>query len=386
MYLRSAQLNFRSVTAVVLLLFTVQAYAADISEIRVWNSPEKTRIVFDLSGPVEYKAFDLKGPDRIVIDIANAKFSGKLPSGEKLGDRIRRIRTGKQEKSIRVVLDLKTKVRYKDFTLKPNEIYGNRLVVDLFPTSGKGRTKYQRASDDKFIVVIDAGHGGEDPGAVGARKTREKDVVLKIAKLLKKELDSVPGIRAELTRTGDYYVPLRRRTRIATELDADLFVSIHADAFTRRSAHGISVFALSERGATSERARVLANKENASDVVAGETLSHREPDVAEILTGLSFEGKIDRSLSLGAMTRTRLSRVGKLHGHGVEQAGFVVLKAPRIPSILIEVGFISNPKEEKSLNTRSYRAKIAKEIKTGIVQYAKKYPWGQDKWRTARGQ
>ena len=384
--MKTILLKFRWIAAIGLVLFALQSHAVNISDVRVWNSPDKTRIVFDVSEPVKYKLFALKSPDRVVIDVANAELSGGIPGRDKLGDRVKRIRTGKHENSLRFVLDLKTKVRNKHFTLKPNDIYGNRLVVDLFPASKKSKKKIQRSSNDKFVVVIDPGHGGEDPGAVGARKTLEKHVVLKISKMLKKELNSVPGIRAELTRTGDYYIPLRRRTRIATDMDADLFVSIHADAFTRRSASGISVFALSERGATSERARVLANKENASDVVAGENLSHRDHDVAEILTGLSFAGKIERSISLGAMTRTRLSRVGKLHGHGVEQAGFVVLKAPSIPSILIEVGFISNPKEEKSLNTRSYQAKIAKEIKTGIVQYAKKYPWGQDKWRTAWSQ
>lgn len=381
--MKTMRLIFGWTVTVGLLLFALESYATNISEIRVWNSPDKTRVVFDLSEPVEYEIFYLNNPGRVVVDIDSAKFSGKLPGQKKLGDRVQRIRTGKHENAIRFVIDLKTDVRSKHFTLSPNEIYGDRLVVDLFSTSTKKQTTKRRSSDDKFIVVIDAGHGGEDPGAVGYRKTLEKEVVLKIAKLLKKELNAVPGIRAELTRKGDYYIPLRRRTRIASDLEADLFVSIHADSFKRRSASGISVFALSERGATSERARVLANKENASDVVAGEKLSHHDHDVAELLTGLSFAGKIDRSLSLGAMMRTRLGRVGKLHGHGVEQAGFVVLKAPSIPSILIEVGFISNPQEEKSLNSPSYQAKIAKEIKKGIVQYAKKFPWGQDKWRRA---
>ncbi len=368
------------------LMMALDAFAVTVSDIRVWNSPERTRVVFDLSEPIEYKIFSLDKPDRIVIDVDGAKFSGELPNKSKLGERLTGVRTGKRDNAIRFVLDLKTKLRSKHFTLKPIKSYGDRLVVDLYPTSQAKQPVARRSANDKFIVVIDAGHGGEDPGAVGAKKTLEKELVLKIAKQLKKELDAVPGIRAELTRKGDYYIPLRKRTRIAADLDADLFVSIHADAFTRRSAHGISVFALSERGATSERARVLAGKENAADVVAGENLSQKEADVAELLAGLSFKGKIDRSISLGAMVRTRLSRVGRLHGHNVEQAGFVVLKAPSIPSILVEVGFISNPEEERKLKTKAYQKKIAKEIKTGIVQYAKKYPWGQDKWRTASSQ
>ena len=368
-----------------LTMFACELLAAEITDIRVWNSPEKTRIVFDLSSEVKYKVFEVNNPDRVVIDISKSKYSGKLPSTKKLGDRIIRMRTGQHKDHVRFTLDMKLKVRWKDFTLRPNDVYGDRLVVDVFPVSAK-QPVVKRRKDDKFIVVIDAGHGGEDPGAVGARKTLEKDLVLKIAKQLSKELNQVQGIRAELTRKGDYYVPLRKRTRIATDLNADLFVSIHADAFTKRSAHGISVFALSQRGATSERARLLANKENAADLIAGESLTHKDEDVAETLADLSFTGKSNRSLDLGAMVRMRLSRVGRLHGHGVEQAGFVVLKVPAIPAILVEVGFISNPGEERKLRTKAYQSKIVKEIKTGIVQYVKKYPGGQDKWRTANSQ
>ncbi len=377
---------FGWLVSVSLALAAVNAVAASVSDIRVWNSPERTRVVFDLSGPIQYKIFSLENPDRVVIDVAKAKFTSKVPTQSKLGERVLRMRTAKRGNGTRFVLDLRSKTRSEHFTLKPNDTYGDRLVVDVYPTSKTKKEVKRRTADDKLVVVIDAGHGGEDPGAVGAKRTLEKDLVLRIAKLLKKELDAVPGIRAELTRKGDYYVPLRKRTQIATNLEADLFVSIHADAFTRRSANGISVFTLSERGATSERARVLANKENAADVVAGENLAHKEPDVAEVLAGLSFDGKDERSDSLGSLVRMRLSNVGRLHGHDVERAGFVVLKAPSIPSILVEVGFISNPKEERKLKTKSYQKKIVKEIKNGIVQYAEKYPWGQDKWRTARTQ
>ena len=359
------------------------AQAADIRDIRIWDSPDKTRVVFDLDRPVNYKVFELTGPNRVVIDIEDGIFLGSIPVSDKIGQRIVRIRTGRHENSIRFVLDLKSKLTSRHFALKPVSPHGNRLVVDLHLNSDKSDVA-TRTTDDEFIVVIDAGHGGEDPGAVGARKTREKDLVLKIAKQLEKQLNAISGIRAELTRKGDYYVPLRKRTRIATDLEADLFVSIHADAFTRRSAHGISVFALSQKGATSRRARELASKENASDAVAGVSTADRDRDVDELLTELSFKGQIDRSLSLGSMVRMRLSRVGRLHGDSVEQAGFVVLKAPRIPSILVEVGFISNPEEERKLNTPAYRTKIVKEITTGIVQYVKKYPWGQDGWRAAK--
>ena len=369
-----------------LALVAMNSFAASVNDVRVWDSPERTRVVFDLSQPIKYKIFSLDNPHRVVVDIAKSNFTGQLPDASKLGERVLRIRTGARGDGTRFVLDLGSKMRSKHFTLKPIKSYGDRLVVDIYSESKPKQTIKPRSADDKLVVVIDAGHGGEDPGAVGAKKTLEKELVLKIAKYLKKELDAVPGIRAELTRKGDYYIPLRKRTKVATDLNADLFVSIHADAFTRRSAHGISVFALSTRGATSERARVLANKENAADVVAGENLSHKEPDVAEVLAGLSFDAKIDRSISLGSMVRMRLSRVGRLHGNDVERAGFVVLKAPSIPSILVEVGFISNPAEERKLRTRAYQKKIAKEIKTGIVEYAKKHPWGQEKWRSASSQ
>ena len=369
-----------------LVLVAMNSFAANVNDVRVWDSPERTRVVFDLSQPIKYKIFSLDDPHRVVVDMAKSNFTGQLPDESKLGERVLRIRTGARGDGTRFVLDLGSKMRSKHFTLKPIKSFGDRLVVDIYSESKPKQTIKPRSADDKLVVVIDAGHGGEDPGAVGAKKTLEKELVLKIAKYLKKELDAVPGIRAELTRKGDYYIPLRKRTKVATDLNADLFVSIHADAFTRRSAHGISVFALSTRGATSERARVLANKENAADVVAGENLSHKEPDVAEVLAGLSFDAKIDRSISLGSMVRMRLSRVGKLHGNDVERAGFVVLKAPSIPSILVEVGFISNPAEERKLRTKAYQKKIAKEIKTGIVEYAKKHPWGQEKWRSASSQ
>ena len=383
---RKIHFRFAQLAMAGLVLVAMNSFAANVNDVRVWDSPERTRVVFDLSQPIKYKIFSLDNPHRVVVDMAKSKFTGQLPDESKLGERVLRIRTGARGDGTRFVLDLGSKMRSKHFTLKPIKSFGDRLVVDIYSESKPKQTIKPRSADDKLVVVIDAGHGGEDPGAVGAKKTLEKELVLKIAKYLKKELDAVPGIRAELTRKGDYYIPLRKRTKVATDLNADLFVSIHADAFTRRSAHGISVFALSTRGATSERARVLANKENAADVVAGENLSHKEPDVAEVLAGLSFDAKIDRSISLGSMVRMRLSRVGKLHGNDVERAGFVVLKAPSIPSILVEVGFISNPAEERKLRTKAYQKKIAKEIKTGIVEYAKKHPWGQEKWRSASSQ
>lgn len=368
-----------------LVIPSSQLWAATVNEIRAWNSPERTRVVFDLSDSVLYNVFDLNSPSRIVIDIAPGKFSGKIPKKSKLGPLISSIRVGDREGTLRVVIDLDTKVSYKHFTLRPNEVYGDRLVVDIHPLDQPKsiERKPKAAKKTDFLVVIDAGHGGEDPGAIGARKTYEKHLVLEISKKLEKYLDAQPGIRADLTRTGDYYIPLRRRTRIAIEKNADLFISIHADAFTKRSAHGVSVFALSNKGATSERARVIANKENSADMLGGENLSDKDDTLVEVLADLALDKQIERSLDIGAKVRMRLSSIARMHGNNVEQAGFVVLKSPQIPSLLIEVGFISNPAEEKKLKTGSYQDRLVKGIGNAVVQFAKENPWSREDWRTA---
>ncbi len=372
-----------------LLFVSFVSAAAEIQDIRVWNAPERTRIVFDLSEAIEYELFALRKPARIVIDIVDSNFTGQLPVNKDLGHRVARLRTGRHGDRTRFVLDITSSIRTEHFSLLPIGNKGHRLVVDLHPTSTKTQRPKQPSVDNEFVVIIDAGHGGEDPGAIGARKTYEKHLVLKIAKKLTKELSSVPGIRAELTRKGDYYIPLRKRTQIARERSANMFVSIHADAFTRPTASGISVFALSQSGATSERARLLAKKENASDIVAGERkdLLKMEPDVLNTYRHLAFVGANDRlSVELGDRVRARLSKVGKLHGNSVEKAGFAVLKAPGIPSILVEVGFISNPEEERKLNTKAYQTKIVNGIKTGIVQYVKEIAWKEQGWRFANSQ
>ncbi len=368
-----------------LVVASSQLWAATVNEIRVWNSPERTRVVFDLSESVLYNIFELESPSRIVIDIAPGQFVGNKPKKSILGPLISSIRIGDQEGTVRFVIDLDSKVSYKHFTLSPNEVYGDRLVVDIHPFGQpKGIDKKQKvAKKTDFLVVIDAGHGGEDPGAIGARKTYEKHLVLEISKKLEKYLDAQPGIRADLTRKGDYYIPLRRRTKIAVEKNADLFISIHADSFTRKSAHGVSVFALSNKGATSERARVIANKENSADMLGGENLSDKDDDLVEVLADLALNKQIERSLDIGAKVRLRLSSIARMHGNHVEQAGFVVLKSPQIPSLLIEVGFISNPAEEKKLKTSSYQDRLVKGIGKAVVQFAKENPWSQIDWRTA---
>ena len=378
-----------SITAIAiwLVLFAANVLAANISDIRAWNAPDHTRIVFDISSPVEYELIPLKNPDKIVVDIKNGKFTGTLPKKSALGKLVSGIRVGKHSDKIRFVIDLKVEAKQKHFSLRPNELYGDRLVIDIFPHSAKEqpRQKITKSRDRNrdFLIIVDAGHGGEDPGAIGAKRTYEKKLVLEVSKRLQKALNAEPGIRVDLTRKSDYYIPLRKRTKIAIEKRADLFISIHADAARNRSANGISVFALSDSGETSERARVLANKENSSDVFAGENLADLDDvSVLRTIVDLTQDGTILRSLDLGEMVRRKLSRVGKLHGHAVEQAGFVVLKTAGIPSILVEIGFISNPREEQKLLSGSYQKKIVKGIKDAVVQYARKYPWGQDSWRT----
>ncbi len=367
-------------TLKVLLLLVVaassNAYAVAIKEIRTWHGPEKTRIVFDTDSPVEYEIEKLSAPDRILIDISNGVYKRKPPSSQKAGPYIDGVRVGRHPGKIRFVFDLNQKASHHAFTLAPNDRYGNhRLVVDIEPVEKTSKTPKVIESNvqGKFIVVIDAGHGGEDPGAIGAKKTQEKKVVLEISRLLKKEIDKQPGMKAVLTRDGDYYIPLRKRIEIAHKHNANLFLSIHADAFHKRSAAGISVFALSKKGATSEKARILAKKENASDLVGGVSLRDKEDYLAETLLDMSVSKQIEYSRELGENLVKELRKVGKMHGNRVEQARFVVLKSPDIPSLLIETGFISNPSEEKRLRNRAYQKKLAKNITSGIVAFASKY-------------
>jgi N-acetylmuramoyl-L-alanine amidase len=286
---------------------------------------------------------------------------------------------------IRVVLDLKADVKPQLFTLPPIAEYGHRLVLDIYPTvpvdplaallnetqrEEKPRGKMARLA----TVVIDAGHGGEDPGAIGRQGSREKDITLSIARRLKALVDAEPNMRALLTRDGDYFLPLAARVEKANKVKADLFVSIHADAFIRPHARGSSVFALSDRRATSEMARLLAKKENESDLIGGVSLAGKDDYVKRTILDLYQTGTIDHSLRLGGSVLKRLSSVNTLHKPSVEQASFAVLTAPDIPSILVETAFISNPEEEKRLNDEAYQDKLARAVLDGIRDYFAKYP------------
>ncbi len=356
-----------------------------VESARIWPAPDHTRLVLDIGDKVEHKVFALSGPSRLVIDLKNANLKADLEKLDLSGSPVRRIRSAPRNgNDLRVVLDLKSDIKPRSFQLEPNQQYGHRLVVDLIDEGGlKARqpatptvTENSNGKRD-IVVVIDAGHGGEDPGAIGPRGTREKDVVLKMAKTLEQLVESKPGYTAKLTRNGDYYIDLRSRTLLARKHNADLFVSVHADAFRTPQPRGASVFALSQRGATSETARWLAKSENRSDLIGGAggvSLDGRDEMLAGVLLDLSMTASINSSLGVGDSILDRLGNVAKLHKKGVEQAAFVVLKSPDIPSILVEAGFISNPKEEQNLASSWYREKISRAVFEGIDDYFQKTP------------
>lgn len=355
--------------------------AGDVKKVRMWLAPDHARLVFDLSGPSAHKVFTLSNPHRIVLDVENAKLTADLT---KLGldkSPVQRIRSGKNGKTLRLVLDLKRAVRPKSFELKPNQKYGHRLVLDLYEkdslVKAKKTAKPKAVAGRDIVIAIDAGHGGDDPGAIGSGRVREKDVVLAIAKELKRRLDQTPGYKGKLTRTGDYYISLRGRTKAARKHNADLFVSIHADAFKDHRARGASVWVLSSRGASSEMGRWLARKENSADLIGGVgsvSLDDKDNVLASVLLDMSMTASREDSRSIAKGIHGNIKRFARMHKSHVEQAGFVVLKSPDIPSILVETGFISNPGEAAKLKTRSYQKKMADAVYKGITQHFERKP------------
>jgi N-acetylmuramoyl-L-alanine amidase len=361
------------------MLLAFPAWSVEVHEVRLWRAPDHTRIVFDLTGPAEHKLIVLENPDRIVLDVEKTSFKAGVDGLKLKNTPVNSLRTGTREgNGLRVVLELNTVVNPRSFFLKANEQAGDRLVLDLYdrvPQQQAVATKSVQHSDKRDIIIaIDAGHGGEDPGAIGPNRRREKDIVLAIARELNALLQADKGFQPTMIRTGDYYVSLRGRRELARQRQADLFVSIHADAFNRREAHGASVYALSTQGATSTAARYLAEKENASDLVGGVTLSDKDDLLAGVLADLSMTSTLDNSLKLGARVLRHVDTVAKLHKTSVEQAGFAVLKSPDIPSILVETGFISNPSESQLLSTTAYQKKMARAIHTGIREWFLAHP------------
>jgi len=396
--------------------------------VRIWPAQDYTRLTLESNQPIRYKQFMLKNPERLVIDLEEVELRGELDGlAAKVGSNdpyIKSIRAGLFKPGIvRLVLDLKAEVKPQLFNLKPVAEYGHRLVLDIYPavpidplmallqqlesglprappatpseppkiaqlpaaipppatpdaqvTPDKPARSYPEISTRMVIIAIDAGHGGEDPGAIGHNGTHEKNVTLAISLKLKELLDDTPGMRGVLIRDGDYFIPLNRRMMKARQVRADLFISIHADAFIKPHAHGSSVFALSERGATSASARWLAKKENEADLIGGVNLAVKDPYLARTLLDLSQTATINDSVKLAKYVLNELGEVNTLHGGSVEQAGFAVLKSPDIPSILIETAFISNPTEERSLNDKNFQEKMARAILGGIKRYFAQNP------------
>lgn len=420
------------------ILGVATAYAADIriTSSRVWPAADYTRVTLETSAPIQHRLFTLTNPERLVLDLDNVDITAALTSlTGKIGaddPYVRSLRIGRfKPGTVRLVFDLKSEIKPQAFTLAPVGDYGHRLVLDLYPLeppdpllafldkhqsqaetvaatapAAAAQPEHQepavvkaeaprpapakaaRADPGKtrpdsarlIIVAVDAGHGGEDPGARGRRGTHEKNVTLAIARKLKARIDEEPNMRAVLIRDGDYFIPLHMRVQKARRVNADLFVSVHADAFIKPHARGSSVFALSERGATSAAARWLAKRENEADLIGGVNLDVQDPYLKQTLFDLSQTATISDSLKLAKAVLSELGEINTLHKPHVEQAGFAVLKAPDIPSILVETAFISNPDEEKRLKDSAYQAKMADAIFGGIKRYfAKNPPLARDK-------
>jgi N-acetylmuramoyl-L-alanine amidase len=341
-------------------------------------SQEHTRVVFDLSSSVEHKFFTLSNPPRVVIDLKQTRESNVLSIPNKKTNLISNMRSAaKSSGDVRVVLDLKSKVNPSIFSLQPDGKSGHRLVVDLHgsnlsPTPIKTSQQDQRKIKKDYLIAIDAGHGGRDPGAVSKKGTREKDITLAVAKKIKVLINRAPGFKAILTRDSDRYIALRNRVKIARDSQADLFLSIHANSFKSAKVQGSSVYALSLRGASSEEAKLVAEKENASDLFGRISLDDKDDMLASVLLNLSQTAAIQDSLELGSVVLKQMSKVSKLNNNKVQQAGFAVLKAPDMSSILIETAFLSNPKEERKLRSSRHQQKLANAIFSGIKAHWKK--------------
>ena len=364
--------QLRFTTCALLLLLASAAFAGStVENVRIWSENNKTRVVLDLSQSVQHSIFTLRGPDRLVVDLKDSRLAKALTSMPQGAGAVRSIRSAiRADGQLRVVLDLNTAVRSRTFTAGPNATYGDRLVIDLQQAGNLSPVK--RASEEyrpgrDIVIAIDAGHGGHDPGAVGQKRTREKDVALQISRELAKRINAEPGMKAVLIRNSDVYVDHRARTSVARRNKADLFVSVHADAVDDRRANGASVYALSLKGASDEAAKQLAERENAS--VGGVSLEDKDDVLASVLIDLSQNASLSASLDVGDKVIREMDKVARMHRRTVQQAGLLVLKSPDMPSILVETAFISNPSEEKKLRDRGHQGRLANAILAGIRNY-----------------
>jgi len=341
------------------------------------SADDHTRVVFDLSGDFQHRLFTLADPHRIVIDLTDTRKSEAIEIDNVSTNLMSGLRSASKDNDrLRVVLDLQGKVRPRSFELEPDGKYGHRLVVDLHatnlsPTPIKTSQQERKKVKQQFVIALDPGHGGRDPGAIGKKGTREKDIALSVAKKMKTMINRTPGYRAVLTRDGDRFVTLRNRVKKAREAQADIFISLHADSFHKPNVKGASVYALSLRGASSEAARWIAKKENASDLIGGISLDDKDDLIASVLLDLSQTATIQDSLELGSDVLSHIGKVSKLNNRKVQQAGFAVLKAPDMPSILVETAFLSNPAEERKLRNPKHQHKLAKAVFSGIRNHLK---------------
>ena len=353
---------------------------AVINDLRIADRETITRVVFDLTSKVNHNVFVLKNPNRVVLDIDNCDANGKLKTKRVGGTLLKGLRYAqKSNEKLRVVFDLNASVSPKSFLLLPNNGKDHRLVLDLTVASADARTQPVLAvppTPKNFrdvIIAIDAGHGGKDPGAIGRGGTREKDIVLSISKYLKTLIDQQQGMRAVLTRENDTFIPLRHRIKKASKRNADIFLSIHADAAVDRRARGSSVYVLSQHGATSEAAKILAQRENEVDKIGGVSLEDKDPVLKSVILDLSQTATIGASIDLAEDIFYQLRKVGKVSRRHVEQAGFAVLKSPDIPSVLVETAFISNPQEEQRLRNTKHQQALARAIFNGVRVYFKNH-------------
>lgn len=374
--------------ALALAAFSAMAGQPDkttIKGLRVWSGPDHTRAVFDLSDQVEYRLFQLDSPPRVVLDLNDTALATRLKVHNNAD--IRGIRHGKKDpRTLRLVFDLNKNKRAKSFLLPPNEKYGHRLVVDLsdpFPEKTVVKSVKNNNRPRDLVIAVDAGHGGEDPGATGASGTREKHITLAIARQLAHLINAEPGMKAVLIRDGDYYVGLRQRFEKARKHQADLFISIHADAFYDPKVHGMSVYVLSQKGASSEAAKWLAQSENRADLIGGVKLDDKDTLLARVLLDLSQNAAMEASQKIAKEVLDSLAKIEKPHKKYVEKANFAVLKSPDVPSILVETAFISNPQEEKRLKNHGFRRQVAQAILGGIKTYFYRSP-PPDTWIASR--
>ncbi len=367
----------RKLCLILCFMLPIPVFAGQVTmqNVRIWAAPDNTRVVFDVSGPVEHKLELLSNPERLVVDIKNAKMTQAIGQPVSADKYLNKVRSAERNKlDLRVVFDLKKNIEMRSFLLQPNRQYGHRLVIDLYDENKQDIaapliTQADNKRSKDVIIAVDAGHGGDDPGATGPHGVREKDVTLQIARNLVNLINQEYGMKAVLIREGDYFLSLLNRIGKAREHKADLFISIHADAFRDPRVRGSSVYILSNRGASSEAAKWLAERENAADLVGGVSLDDKDDVLASVLLDLSQTASLEASIGVADRVLYDLKKLGKTHKKYVQSAGFAVLKSPDIPSILVETAYISNPEEERNLKNAAYQTKLAKALLSGLKAY-----------------